>query len=331
VRRFDDLTPAGQAGRLRLLALDALEQYGLSPERSRCSLAGRSFNTVFRVDGSDSRRCALRVGSALRIHTDETEVVEATWITALGNDAVVEVPEVVPAANASPVVRQGHLGVPEDRLCMMFGWIGGRTLSEAMTPGRARSLGSVAARLHEHAAASTVTAADSKDTPPVLMANQVLHWRIPNRLVELAGTYASLFDDAVLRAQATLDDLWRHPRHQPHLLHGDLTPLNVMVRHNRLVPFDFQDLVWGFDIQDLAITLVSLRHFGNCQEITDNFRAGYQEIRPWPELEPELLTALIIARRLHQLNLTLAVRQPGFEHIIVRTAELLRGWMTTGS
>ena len=262
VRRFEDLTPAGQIGRLRLLALDALEHYGLPPGRSRCSLAGRSFNTVFRVDGSDGRRCALRVGSALRIHSDETEVVEAAWITALGNDADVEVPEVVPAANASPVVRQGHLGVPEDRLCMMFGWIGGRTLSEAMTPPRARALGSVAARLHEHAA-GTVIAGDWKDPPSVLVADQVLHWRIPNRLAELAGTYATLFDDAVLRAQATLDDLWRHPPHQPHLLHGDLTPYNVMVRHNRLVPIDFQDLVWGFDVQDLAITLVSLRHFGD--------------------------------------------------------------------
>ena len=330
MRRFDDLTPAGQVGRLRLLALAALEQYGLPPDRSRCSLAGRSFNTVFRVDGSDGRRCALRVGSALRIHTDETEVVEAAWITALGDDAVVEVPEVVPATNASPVVRQGHLGVPGDRLCMMFGWISGRTLSEAMTPRRAGALGSVAARLHEHAAASTVTAG-SNVPPPVLVADQVLYWRIPNRLVELAGTYATLFDDAVLRAQATLDDLWRHPRHQPHLLHGDLTPHNVMVRRNRLVPFDFQDLVWGFDVQDLAITLVSLRRFGNCEEITDNFRAGYQEIRPWPELEPELMTALMVARRLHQLNLTLAVRQPGLEHIIVRTAELVGGWMTTGS
>jgi Ser/Thr protein kinase RdoA (MazF antagonist) len=298
---------------------------------------------VFRVDGPDGRRSALRVGSALRIHTEETELVEAAWITALGNDAVVPVPDVILAANASPVVRQGHRGVPEDRLCMMFGWITGRTLSEAMTPGRAHELGSVAARLHEYAAGRGRWAGDGGrgdgggdggggdggrgEPPPVLVANQVLHWRIPNRLVELAETYGSLFDDALLRAQATLDDLWRHRRHRPHLLHGDLTPLNVMVSHNRLVPFDFQDLVWGFDVQDLAITLVSLRRYDNCQELTENFRTGYQGIRAWPDLEPELLTALIVARRLHQLNLTLAIRHPGFEHIIVRVAEIVAGWM----
>jgi Ser/Thr protein kinase RdoA (MazF antagonist) len=334
VRPFYELTPAGQVGRLRLLAIDALEQFALPPERSRCSLAGRSFNTVFRVDGPDGRRRALRVGSALRIHTDETELVEAAWITALGNDAVVPVPDVILAANASPVVCQGHRGVPEDRLCMMFGWITGRILSEAMTPRRAHELGSVAARLHEHAASAGSAsgggvASGDDGPPPVLVANQVLHWRIPNRLTELAESYGSLFDDALLRAQASLDDLWRHRRHRPHLLHGDLTPLNVMVSHNRLVPFDFQDLVWGFDIQDLAITLVSLRGYDNCHELTENFRTGYQDIRPWPDLEPELLAALIVARRLHQLNLTLAIRYPGFEHTIVRVAELVAGWLAT--
>ncbi len=52
--------------------------------------------------------------------------------------------------------------------------------------------------------------------------------------------FGTLFLNALARAQSVVDSLWRNPPHGPHLVHGDLTPANVIVSPlNGLVPIDF--------------------------------------------------------------------------------------------
>ena len=88
----------------------------------------------------------------------------------------------------------------------------------------------------------------------VLVADRVLYWRLENRLHELGPAILEAFD----RATASIEALWAAPPSAPQLLHGDLTPHNVMVDGDRLIPIDFQDAVWGLDVQDLALSMVSL-------------------------------------------------------------------------
>ena len=213
-------------------------------------------------------------------------------------------PEVFDTLDGEPVVRRARAGVPGERVCMLFGWIRGRPLTQTMSLDKARQMGTLAALLHQHAAAQTGA------PPPVLIADRVLYWRVENRLSAIASS-APLIGEALDRAQRFLTELWADPPHPPHLLHGDLTAENILVDHDALVPIDFQDLVWGLEIQDLAIAWNSLAHFGEPERLRDQFRAGYVTVRPWPELDPETLAALVAARRLHQLNLALTLRKPG--------------------
>jgi Ser/Thr protein kinase RdoA (MazF antagonist) len=127
-----------------------------------------------------------------------------------------------------------------------------------------------------------------------------------------------------------VDALWLHPPHPPHLLHGDLTPQNVIVSpESGLVPIDFQDTVRGFEIQDLAITMAALRRPPNGDKLVDAFRGGYAECRPWPDASPALFDSLIVARALHQLNLTLNIADnAGLASYVAGHAERVRAWMT---
>jgi aminoglycoside phosphotransferase (APT) family kinase protein len=88
-----------------------------------------------------------------------------------------------------------------------------------------------------------------------------------------------------------VDWLWRNPPHQPRLVHGDPTPQNVIVSPvHGLVPIDFQDTVWGFEIQDLSITVAALRRFSDGDRLADAFRAGFSELRSWPDVPRRSLT-----------------------------------------
>ena len=76
--------------------------------------------------------------------------------------------------------------------------------------------------------------------------------------------FGTLFVDALARAQSVVDSLWRSPPHPPRLVHGDLTPQNVIVSPlNGLVPIDFQDTVRGVEVQDLSFTVAALRRRPN--------------------------------------------------------------------
>jgi Ser/Thr protein kinase RdoA (MazF antagonist) len=304
---------------LREIALEALRHHDLVPRR--VTLAAESFNSVFRVTAA-SGTYALRVGSPLRVHAEGTLETEDAWLRRLGDGGVV-----VPALHRD---RAGDLGtdvaVPgaAPRTCALFDWVVGRSLRARLTAPTAAALGRLAARLHADAEAWALA-----DPPDVLVADRVLYWRLPARLTAPDVPCSGVFADALERAQAVLDELWLVPPHPPHLLHGDLTPANVIVtRDGTLVPIDFQDVVWGFDVQDLAITVAFLRRAPGGPRLVDAFGDGYAAVRPWPAAPPELWEALVAARALNQVNLTVNVHGPdALGDYLAGHAQRLRGWL----
>jgi len=323
VRAFAELTGRGQLRRLRMLALGALRRH--EREARRCSFVAQSFNTIFRIETEAAAACALRVGPAERIHAEGSETAEAAWLTALRRDGLA-VAEMIPAPDGSVVVEVASPGVPEPRSCVLLGWVRGRPLSERMSAESVRRAGRLAALVHEHGAT------DGPAAPPgVLVADRVLHWRAPPRLAELSSTYGAVLTDALERAQQTIDELWRHPPHPPHLLHGDLSPDNVVVARHELTLVDFQDLIWGFDVQDLAIAAKALHRYDEPTALLEAFRLGYEDVRRWPDDDPDTFAGLVAARRLHQLNLGLHLRRPGLEGFVARQAALITAWMDPSS
>ncbi len=318
VKSFDELSPRGQRERMRRFGRRVLAPYGIDADVDLRFVAA-SFNTIFRVH-QNPRSAALRIGPPERIHAERTEFVEAAWIRALRADKVAQPPDVIETRDRSPVSFCSMPGVPAERPCMLFEWVPGVTLSKRISVERLRGMGQLSARLHQHGA----------DMPPsvqrsVLVADSVLYWRVENRLHELGPMILEAFD----RATASIEALWAAPPSPPQLLHGDLTLNNVMVDGDRLIPIDFQDAVWGLDVQDLALSMVSLGRADSSDDLAAAFRLGYESVRPWPDLSPELLATLCAARRLHQLNLSLTLRKPGLDAFVDRMEDLIERWLRT--
>ncbi len=300
MKQYEDLSPRGRSLRLRQLAIDCLQsRHGI--EAAVSLLSSHSFNTVFRVVGSTTGRSVLRVGSAIRIHSDALEEVEAEWLDALV-DAGFENP--VNLRSRGDRVREivARTDVLEPRVCARFSWVTGRPLSQRLGEDRIRAAGRLLAELHDHAAGFSL----SSPVPEDIVADRAIH--LPRRRVLPAPGRPNLplISHAVERVQAAIDRLWNEQPHPPHLLHGDFGPHNVLTHHNRLSPIDFQDLRYGFAAQDVAITVADLRR--TAPELVAEFRVGYDAVRPWPDLPPTLWAALEAARSLDVMNL--AVRSP---------------------
>jgi len=245
-------------------------------------------------------------------------------MAALDDADICRVPTVVTADDGSVVIRQSHAGVPGERTCVLFDWIAGRTVADQMDATLAGRVGRLSALLHEQAASRPPSA-----PPPVPVADRVLYWLLADRLSEPGPGFGSLFVEARDRAQETIDLLWRHPPHAPHLIHGDLTRSNVIVSRGQLVPIDFQDLAWGFEVQDVAITLCALHPFADASTLVEAFVHGYREVRGGHDFDPVVLASLVAGRRLQQLNLSLTLGRPGLTAFVTATGDFIRGWMAS--
>lgn len=292
-RSFTDLTPMGQVRRLRALVPSAMAHHDVDVARVR--LAARAFNTTFRIDGRDGRRYALRVGAPLQLATAAIAEVEATWAAALAADTPVAPPQVQRTRDGSAAATVTADGVPDRRECVLFTWQEGHTLHGRLhDAGLVARAGEVLAVLHAHAAGF-----DGVQPHQVLRGDRVCYFHLPDRLAD----HDPLFSEGAAWAQEGLDRLWRRRGGAAQLLHGDYYPRNLLVRHGRVVPVDFQDAVWAPVELDAAITLVMLEHDDPSGAATTAFRRGYERYGRWPLDDHDERRRLTIARRLQIANL----------------------------
>ncbi len=181
---------------------------------------------------------------------------------------------------------------------VVYPWIEGRLLSARLSLPNVRRWGRLLASIHR--ASKTFT----QPAPVIRRWNTVYYWE-PRVLYE--DTFKSLFSKkghslflrTEDRVQKCLDRLSAGSGTGSHLIHGDLHPGNVKV-NKTLYALDFDDFMRGYPIQDIAISLLYVRHRKNFSAIYQHFKAGYTSLQPWPE--DDALETLFMGRLLWMIN-----------------------------
>jgi Ser/Thr protein kinase RdoA (MazF antagonist) len=298
-RPFSDLTDAGRIRWLRRVAWSALSRYPIAVSRLRF-LAAHT-NVTYRVDTEDGRVFALRVGTTLE-DTDVDVASEMAWLSALVRES--EVPVVCPVENADGelVTLAVEPGVPEERRCVLFSWLPGSVLADRISTARYADLGELAVQLHDHGERWRPPRTFRPlvwdrvfyypAEPVVLFDPRYRRWMTPKR--------TEIVRRAIEIIAPELERLHRERR--PGVIHGDLQMGNVMVHRGRLTAFDFEDVMRGAPVQDIAITLSYGRARPDYLELRRAFRAGYERRRGWPVEFEGQLELLMAARKVMFLN-----------------------------
>lgn len=291
---YHQLTNRGKVERLRRMALKALEQYDL--EVTRLSLITNSFNGIFRIDTPTNEKYILRVNLPEDGHNSDTVHAEAIWLEALSRDTDLSVPHPLTTRNGELVVEAAVEGVPEPRLCTIFSWVPGTDLSKHISATNIYKLGILSAKLHRHAA----TFKPPQDfnirrydkvfpfpEPVILFDDKFRHLFPPER--------REYFQQAVDWTQEAIDHLVSSDEPM-RVIHNDLHQWNVRVYCGILSPIDFEDLIWGWPVQDIAITLYYFYGREDYQELRTAFQRGYSSCSPWPEHYSGEIDAFIASR-----------------------------------
>lgn len=303
MKDFYSLTNRGRARRLRKIALAALVDYDLDVARLR--LITNSYNGIFRVDTSDGQKYILRVCLPLE-HTQEQIRSEVVWLQAIHRDTDLLVPQPLTTRNGEFFTVKEVSGVPEPRYCVIFSWVAGRDLDQQLTVENIVKFGAFAARLHQHAAAfkppEGFSIAYSFDQvfpfdEPIILFDEAHRDVMPS-------DRRALFQDALDRVGLAIERL-KASSEPVRILHGDLHRWNVKVYRGRIGAFDFEELMWGWPVQDIATTLYYFYGEENYPALRDAFQSGYTTVAPWPERYPREIDTFIAGRSLVLANTVL--------------------------
>ena len=299
MRPFGELTERGQARRLRPLAEVALAAYDLDVAGLR--LIENGWNGVFRVDTA-AGPYVIRVSRPIPGAAQRSVASEVEFMTALASGTDVAVPPVMRNRDGELVTVATAEGVPEPRECVVFGWIGGPDLAERRSPETWAKLGELMATMHVFAETWEPTAGFCvADYDSCIPYGEPLVVFEPGRL-EFHGL-ESLLREAT---DATNERISTLRREMPQIvLHGDLHQWNVKIKRGVLAPFDFEDLLTGAPVLDIATSLFYVHGDPDYLELARAFKSGYERRRSWPEREHGEMERLMFASSLDLLNAVL--------------------------
>jgi Ser/Thr protein kinase RdoA (MazF antagonist) len=336
-RPFAELTRRGQVRRLHRAAGSALERYAFAVARVR--LLATDANTVFRVDASDGAKYVLRITSP-RACKDVDEIrSEVEWLSALKRDTDLPVAEPVAARDGSVIQIVAENGIPDARPCVVFRWVAGPHLHDRLSGESAFRLGELAAGLHVHAGGFRPS-----PTFRVRRFDRVFPWSdasfsTSEPVILFDPAHRDLFppvrrrvyEAAIERVQSVIDAI-RAAGPPEIVIHNDLHPWNVKVRpRGRLHVLDFEDLMWGHPVQDVATSLYYLYLSDDGATLCDGFRAGYEQVAPWPEREPHEIEVLRAGRGLVLANWVLSSHDSHDRELapeyMARIEKRLRAWL----
>ena len=87
---------------------------------------------------------------------------------------------------------------------------------------------------------------------------------------------------------------------------------------------DFEDVLLGFPMQDIAICLYYLRNYENYPELAAAFQSGYATERDWPSFSQSDLHTLWMGRMANFANYAAQVDEPRAPASLSRRA--VRSW-----
>ena len=291
---FAQLSDRAQVRRLRAVALEALQQYPLEPDRLR--LLQHDFNTTFRLDTVSGEKFAVRIDLNRRKPVSALDA-EMAWLTAIDRDTEVIVPAPLTTRDGRQHVPVRVEGVDGELHLAVMSWLPGRDLDVPTVPAM-RELGRQMALLHDHAAAWTV--------PPGIEfpAIDAVLMDSPDRLrtghPEISDERRDLFVQALGCIEAAVGAMVATGERMP--IHGDLHPWNVKWLRGRMSVFDFDDAGIAVPAQDLAIASYYLPDDERRAELDEAMLDGYTGVRDLPPFTIEQFHAALAGRTLLLLN-----------------------------
>jgi len=290
---------------LQQLAVSALRCWGKEAQEIR--LVKMRENAVFRIVDTLGEAFAMRIHREGN-HSDDALRSELQWMCAL-QEAGVDVPTIVPAADGRLFVTAQQDGSPSSRQVDLFEWIDGRQLGTSEngiggglddTERTYRTVGNIMACLHNQAAEWPMPRGFQRHSWDLegLVGERPLWGRFWDLAALTAGEHKLLIHarDRVRRELRALTET-AGPDCRYSLIHADFVPENLLLSaEGKVRLLDFDDAGFGWHLFDLATALYFIQDDPHCEAAKAGLIGGYRALRELPDALLDKLPVFMAAR-----------------------------------
>jgi Ser/Thr protein kinase RdoA (MazF antagonist) len=149
---------------------------------------------------------------------------------------------------------------------------------------------------------------------------------------DLCAEHQALLHAVRHRVATAFADRYADPK-GIHVIHNDLWHDNIKIHRGRLHPLDFEDTIWGYPVQDIAMALQDLMTDvapADYLPLAAAFQAGYESLAPWPERHQGEIDCFRAGRMLWVLNYIARHERDYLAETVARWRPMLRRWLDTG-
>lgn len=303
---FDTLTQRGQIGRMKGLALKALEQYPIVP--INVSPLVHLFNSTFRVD-TENGRFVMRINRPYDRSQAEIRS-EMQWLAAIRYDTPLIVPNPLKNLTGDLVTRVEVPGVPEARDCVVFHWVDGRFYRKNLGPTALERVGNFMGHLHNQA--QNFELPDGFVRPTLELDGEVgrfLQHGLQNGRELLSDEMGDDMARTVDVIRPVIDDLGKD-KAVYNLIHADLHQGNYLFKNGTVRAIDFDDCGWGHLAYDMAVTFWYLGQHPALPEMRAAFLKGYRSVRDFSAEHEPLIETFLALRSLLMISFMASETNP---------------------
>lgn len=330
MKDFKDLTTRGKAHRLRGVALNALEQYDI--QIRSVSLLGMFTNAMFRVRTVDGESYVLRICPPNWRTTTDLQS-EITWLLALAKDTEIGAPVPQAARSGEYLIHASAPGMPQTSRCMLMSWLPGVPLGKRLNEANLFKMGVLFARLHAYSASFTPPPGFTQRKMSQVLAREEEALLFGASCQEAFDPHSlAIFEQAWAKIEEAYAQLYANPGGL-RVIHHDLWHDNIKIYRGKLYPLDFEDTVWGYPVQDLAMAIHDLWN-DVAPELFETYQAalrrGYESLMPWPEQYPGQIEIFRVGRMFWVANWVARFERQYLKEHIEQVSPVLERFLETG-
>lgn len=288
---------------LENLVLQATEQYAIVIKD--LIFASESTNIIIKIIDDQSKEYGLRICSP-NWRTETDIYSESVWLEDLAKTHTVQAPVPFLSKSGQRVIRIIH---PENKVklnAILLSWVPGEVLGQNLNKSNIYKMGQLFSHLHNFS--EHYTPDDGGFTKRRM--SKIFAREEPVNLLskETGSLFAEKTYQSILGIHKKSQKAYQHlyAKERAMVIHHDLWHDNITLDHQGVLhPFDFEDTVWGYPIQDIAMAMKDLiddTEPDQFETLFTAFKQGYTESRPWPEDYENQIDDFMAARCLWVAN-----------------------------
>lgn len=275
------------------LAHQALQAYPACLH-AEVKLLCRSENATLSVS-TPQGRYALRIHRG-DYHAKQDIESELHWLDAL-QAAEICVPVAVSDGQGKRI-QTLSLSDGDERYAVLFHWIEGDMLTDAVDPAAFRQLGRITAQLHHHSRRWQKPQAFRRIVwDHHTMVSPTGHWGDWRDVAGLAPSQHAVVEETLAHVGREMAAFGQSPDRYG-LIHADLRLTNLLIHKGETRVIDFDDCGMGWYLHDLAAAISFVEHHPSAPQWVENWLNGYEQVAHVSDEELAMIPSLLIQRRI---------------------------------